>query len=362
MTKQLKALSVLVVAALSLHASNVKHDMLISADEAVKLIGKEGVVFVTGDSGDTYELGHIKGSVEMYAHHLHHSDKMGNMECAPLFMCKEDAEKYIGSKGITNDTMIIAYDDFKGPNATGVYAFFKSFGHEKLKVLDGGRAAVMKADPEQAVYDALKKEGKKFKKERKKLVKAKAPEAEIAAIKAKEADIKKKMKAQEKNLLVVKGLEKKHAHKEYHIDLSKIDYDWIAGKSELAKASEDIVKNGDKSQYAIIDTRGMIEIIGQRKMDNVARGGHVPGAKFIEWKNFTDFDNKLSFSKLEDMQKVFDKYGVRKDQTVYAYCQVGAGRSTEIISALKMLGYKNAKVYTGSWDEWGNDMNLPIRR
>lgn len=362
MTKQLKALSILMVAAFTLNASNIKHDMLISADEAIKLIGKDNVVFVTGDSPDIYELGHIKGSVEMYAHHLHHSDKMGNMECAPLFMCKEDAEKYIGSKGISNDTLVIAYDDFKGPNATGVYAYFKSFGHEKLKVLDGGRNALMEVDPQQKIYDDLRAKYKELRDVRKDLKKAKASEAEIKAAKDAENEAKAKMEAQEANLLVVKGKEQHVEPKEYKIDLAKIDYDWIAGKNELAKASKDIIENGEKSQYAIIDTRGMIEIIGQRKMDNVARGGHIPGSKFIEWKNFTDFDNKLSFKKLEDMQKVFDKYGVRKDQTIYAYCQVGAGRSTEIISALKMLGYKNAKVYTGSWDEWGNDMNLPIRR
>jgi thiosulfate/3-mercaptopyruvate sulfurtransferase len=62
------------------------------------------------------------------------------------------------------------------------------------------------------------------------------------------------------------------------------------------------------------------------------------------------------------MQKVFDKAGVKKDQTIYAYCMVGAGRGSHIISALRLLGYKNVKVFTGSWGTWGNDMNLPIRR
>ncbi len=363
MTKQvMKVCAIFLTAILSLNAANSKEDILISADEAIKLVGKEGVVFVTGDSDTTYELGHIKGSVEMYAHHLHHSDIMGNMECAPLFRCKEDAEHYIGSKGIDNDTFIIAYDDFKGPNATGVYAFFKSYGHEKIKILDGGRAAMMKADPQQQVYNELKKKYKAIKKELKKLKKAKADQAQIDAKKEEMKKAKQAMKDQEKNLIVVKGKEPKIEPKKYVIDMSKIDHSWIADKEDVKRAVSDILKNGDKSKYAVIDTRGMIEIIGQRKMDNVARGGHIPGSKFIEWKNFTDFKNKLSFKDLEEMQEVFDRYGVRKDQTIYAYCQVGAGRSTEIITALKMLGYKNAKVYTGSWDEWGNDMNLPIRR
>ena len=103
-------------------------------------------------------------------------------------------------------------------------------------------------------------------------------------------------------------------------------------------------------------------LIGERKMDNVARGGHVPGATFIEWKKISDADNKLSFRTAEKLKQVFESYGVTKDKTIYAYCHVGTGRSSEIITALELLGYPNAKIFTGSWDGWGNDMNLPIKK
>jgi len=141
-----------------------------------------------------------------------------------------------------------------------------------------------------------------------------------------------------------------------------VNYNYIAGKDELRKAVEDLVQKGQKSSFAIIDARGFEEIMGERKMDNVARGGHIPGATFIEWKNVTDMDKKLSFKELEKMQAVFEQNGITKDKTIYAYCHVGAGRSSHIITALELLGYPNVKVYTGSWDEWANDMNLPIRR
>ena len=339
-------LRVLVVGAMMLnwlYAS--QKDILISADEAVKLIGKEKVMFVTGDDEDIFKTGHIKGSVEMYAHHLHHSTITGKMECAPLFMCKEEAETYIGSKGIDNETLVIAYDDFKGPNATGVYAFFKSFGHEKIKILNGGRAAMMAVDPEQKIYDAIK-ENIKSAKENKELL----------------AKLNTELKAQEKKLLVQRGEGEKISPKKYTIDLNKVNYDYIASKDELLKAVEDILAKGQKSNYAIIDSRGFEEIMGERKLDNAARGGHMPGAKFIEWKNVTDFEKKLSFQELSKIQKVFEQNGITKDKTIYAYCHVGAGRSSHIITALELLGYQNVKVYTGSWDEWANDMNLPIRR
>jgi len=347
----------------------VNNKILISAEEAVKLIGNPKVMFVSGDNEDIYKLGHIKGSVEMYAHHLHHSEIDGEMHCAPLYRCPDDAEKYIGGKGISNDMTIIAYDDFKGPNATGVYSFFDSFGHKNVKVLNGGRAAIMAIDPAQKEYDALNKDLKAAKKEEKAAKEALKKEgADKAALEAsikkagdEAAALSKKMAEVEKRLLVVKGDEAVKP-KTYKIDPKKIKWSVIADKNEVKHAMADILKNGKNSKYVIIDSRGMAEIIGERKMDNVARGGHIPGATFIEWSQISDADKKLSFKSAEQIKEVYNRYGVTPDKTVYAYCQVGAGRGSEHITALQLLGYKNVKVFTGSWDVWGNDMNLPIKR
>jgi thiosulfate/3-mercaptopyruvate sulfurtransferase len=352
--------------------------LLISAKEAYKLIGKPGVMFVSGDSETAFENGHIRGSVGMYAHHLHHSDIMGRMHCAPLFMCPKDAEHYIGAHGIDNKTMIIAYDNFRGPNATGVLAYFKSFGHKNVYVLDGGVEQIKALDPNQKKYDELKKKARKIKKAYKKAKKAGNKE-EYKKLKAEYKKIKAAMKELEPKLIIQRGIKKvdlgnghhavlppekeaKITPKHYHIDPKHVDLSWVAGKEEVYAAVKDRLKNGDKSKYVIIDTRSMIEIIGERKMDNVARGGHIPTAKFIEWKNITDFERKLSFRDKKELEKLFKKYGVTKDKTIYAYCQVGTGRGSDIVTALRLLGYKNVKVYSGSWDEWGNDMNLPIRR
>jgi thiosulfate/3-mercaptopyruvate sulfurtransferase len=353
------------------------NSILISAEEAIKLIGQPNVMFVSGDSDDVYKLGHIKGSVEMYAHHLHHSDITGEMHCAPLYRCVDDAEQYIGSKGIDNDTLVIAYDDFKGPNATGVYSFFQSYGHKNLKVLNGGRNAIMEIDPAQIAYNDFKEKAKaekdRAKDASKQLKAAKKGEIQLDATKKAELEaivkeataaqkaFEEKMAEVEPNLLVVKG-DEEVTPKTYKIDTAHIDTSLIAEKNELKHAMEDILKNGKNSKYVIIDSRGMAEIIGDRKMDNVARGGHVPGSTFIEWNKISDMQNKKSFKSAAELQAVYDKYGITPDKTIYAYCMVGAGRGSEHITALKLLGYKDIKVFTGSWDVWGNDMNLPLKR
>ena len=355
----------------------VDKDILISAEDAIKLIGKKNVMFVSGDSEDVYKLGHIKGSVEMYAHHLHHSDITGEMHCAPLYRCIDDAEAYIGSKGIDNDTLVIAYDDFKGPNATGVHSFFESFGHKNLKLLNGGRAAIMAIDPAQIEFNKIKAELKataaKAKPAKKKLKNAKKgkitlTDAETAEFKAlikankkEQKVVKARLAKAGKSLLVVKG-ESHIEHKSYKIDKNSLNFTYIAGKEEVKHAMDDILEKGKDSKYIIIDSRGMAEIIGERKMDNVARGGHIPGSTFMEWSKISDLKNKKSFKSASELKSVYDKYGITSDKTIYAYCMVGAGRGSEHITALKLLGYKNIKVFTGSWDVWGNDMNLPLKR
>jgi len=355
----------------------VNNDILISAEDAMGLVGKKNVMFVSGDSDDVYKLGHIKGSVEMYAHHLHHSDITGEMHCAPLYRCIDDAEQYIGSKGIDNDTLVIAYDDFKGPNATGVYSFFQSYGHKNLKILNGGRNAMMQVDPAQAKYDAIKDELKAEKSNskaaKKELKNAAQEKTKLSAKKKAELDkiisvsekaqkaLEAKLKAADKDLIVVKG-EEHVTPKKYKIDQKNIDLSFIAAKEEVKHAMEDILKNGKDSKFVIIDARGMAEIIGERKIDNVARGGHVPGSTFMEWNKISDMENKKSFKSATALKEVYAKYGITKDKTIYAYCMVGAGRGSEHITALKLLGYENIKVFTGSWDVWGNDMNLPIKK
>ncbi len=399
-----------------------KSDILITAEEAIKLIGKKGVMFVSGDSDDSYPNQHIRGSVVMGAHHLHHSNIMGQMHCAPLYQCVEEAEHHIGAKGIDNDTLVIAYDDFRGPNSTGVYSFFKSYGHKKVKVLMGGFKAIRELDPAQKKYDALKKKlskaknpGKKakksldaYKKAQKKLAKAKedgdqkkikkyqkivdkGPLSEkqkakfkkiIADSKAEMKKIEAQMKKVEGQLLVTKSralteeesklskhdqialLEKEEGvkHKHYKINPKNLDYSAIASKADVLHAVNDIKKKGKKSKYIIIDARGMIEIIGERKMDNVGRGGHIPGSTFLEWKHISDNKRGVALRTPAELKAVFKKFGITKDKTIYAYCHVGAGRGSEIVTALEAMGYKHAKVYTGSWDEWGNDMMLPIKK
>ncbi|HHD72546.1 MAG TPA: sulfurtransferase [Epsilonproteobacteria bacterium] len=334
---------------------------LIAAADAIRLVGDKRAIFVSGESNDSYVRHHIIGSINMPAHSLHHSDDMGNMRCAPLYDCPEDAQRYIRSKGIKNDQMIIAYDRFRGSNASGIQSYFESFGHSNVAILNGGLDAIRALDPNQRVFDKLEAEQAAIKKEAKAAQQA-GEAKEAKKLEAQVLDIGAKMKLLAENLLIENGEEDQHEPSDLLLDSVQFKTQHIADKAEVKIAVDDILEHSDKSKFAIIDTRSMEEIIGRKKIDHVARGGHIPGAKFIGCENITDAKNKKSFKSTREMQKIFDKVGITRDQTIYLYSHVGAGRASYVAAALRLLGYENVKVFTGSWDTWGNDLSLPIRR
>ncbi|NIA03664.1 MAG: sulfurtransferase, partial [Nitrospirae bacterium] len=230
-----------------------------------------------------------------------------------------------------------------------------------VAILNGGLDAIRALDPNQRVFDKLEAQQTALKKEAK-AAKQAGETKEEKKLEVQVQDIGAKMKLLAGNLLIESGEEDQREPSDYLLDAVKLNTQYIADKAEVKKAVGDILENGDKRKFAIIDARSMEEIIGTKKIDQVVRGGHIPGAKFIGCENITDVKNKKSFKSTKEMQKIFDKVGITKDQTIYLYSHVGAGRASYVAAALRLLGYENVKVFTGSWDTWGNDLSLPIRR
>ncbi len=101
----------------------------------------------------------------------------------------------------------------------------------------------------------------------------------------------------------------------------------------------------------IIDARSAAEYDGTSI--RAARGGHIPGAININWEeNLTDAGTFKNAGALSGM------YRIPRDAEVVTYCQ-GAYRAANSFLALKRMGFKRARVYLGSWAEWGNMPELP---
>ena len=126
---------------------------------------------------------------------------------------------------------------------------------------------------------------------------------------------------------------------------TQIDPSIIIGFEEL---------NENIGKVTIIDARSPDEFDGTTP--RAARGGHIPTAKNIDWKNNLDGSGKLKPD--EELESL---YQMDTDAPIVTYCQ-GAYRAANSYLSMKKLGFKNVKVYLGSWGEWGNNLDLPIEK
>ncbi len=208
----------------------------------------------------------------------------------------KDAEEIFGEAGIDKETHVVIYDGGEGPSASGVWFVLEFFGHKNVKVLNGGFRKWMK-EGRLVTQDVLEVEKKRF-------------EAK--------------------------------PHPEKLVTLA-----WLK-------------KNMRNNDIVIVDTRSFKEFIGEDIRAGASRGGHIPGATHIEWKNFSDKLN--TFKSAERIKKILAQRGITKDTKVITYCHRGIGRSTDLAMAMKLIGYDNVFEFTGSWQEWSSDPRLPVEK
>lgn len=104
----------------------------------------------------------------------------------------------------------------------------------------------------------------------------------------------------------------------------------------------------------ILDARSPEEYDGS--MVRAAQSGHIPNSININWNQNLNEDG--TFKNDSELSKLYD---IPKDEEIITYCQ-GAYRAANSFLALKKLGFKNVRVYLGSWGEWGNKLELPVEK
>ena len=104
----------------------------------------------------------------------------------------------------------------------------------------------------------------------------------------------------------------------------------------------------------IIDARSIGEYNGT--IVRAAQTGHIPTSINIDWNQ--NISNDGTFKSNEELSEM---YNIPKDSEIITYCQ-GAYRAANSFLVLKKLGFKNVKVYLGSWGEWGNNIELSVEK
>jgi thiosulfate/3-mercaptopyruvate sulfurtransferase len=122
-------------------------------------------------------------------------------------------------------------------------------------------------------------------------------------------------------------------------------------------ATKDLVLEAlKKKAMQIIDTRSEKEYCGQTKL--AKRGGAIPLAKHLEWKQVLDPKTKR-FKRPSELTKLFRDAGIRVDQPATTYCQSG-GRAAVMAFTLELMGARDVRNYYRSWMEWGNSEDTPV--
>jgi thiosulfate/3-mercaptopyruvate sulfurtransferase len=111
-----------------------RSDVLVSADWVEQNLDTDGVVLVEVDEDTTaYDAGHIPGAVK-----LNWKTDLQDPVVRD-FVDRAQFEKLLSDKGISNDDTVILYGGNNNWFAAYAYWYFKLYGHEKVKLLDGGR-------------------------------------------------------------------------------------------------------------------------------------------------------------------------------------------------------------------------------
>ena len=78
--------------------------------------------------------------------------------------------------------------------------------------------------------------------------------------------------------------------------------------------------------------------------------GHIPGAIHLSFKDVQDANH--AFKTKAELEKVVAGYGLNADSPIILSCQSGKRAAVLYVAFTSVLGYKNVKVYDGSYNEW----------
>jgi len=256
------------------------------------------IVEVDYDPENAYRQGHLQGAGLIWW------KRDINDPITRDIISKSQFEDLLSRNGITTQSEVILYGDFNNWFAAFVFWIFKYYGHENVKIMNGGR--------------------KKWEIENRSYTKDEP-------------------------------------------QIPRTNYVAQPPNEGLRAYLFDVRRALDKKDTVLVDVRSPKEFSGEvtapaeYPMEHAQRGGHIPNANNIPWASAVN-DTDGTFKSVEELKKVYESKGITPDKDVICYCRIGE-RSSHTWFVLKyLLGYPQVRNYDGSWTEWGNMIGNPIEK
>ena len=271
-----------------------RSDVLVDADWVEAHIDDPKVVIVEVDEDTSaYDKNHIKNAVKI--------DWKSDLQ-DPVrrdFVDQEGFEKLLSARGIGNDDTVVLYGGNNNWFASYAYWYFKLYGHDSVKLLDGGR--------------------KKWELDSRDLVEA-VPERAATTYKAKAQDTS--IRAYRDDAVAAIG------------SLNLVD-----------------VRSPDEFS-------GKLLAPAHLPQEQAQRAGHIPTAVSVPWSKAANEDG--TFKADDDLRAIYAAAGLDESKDTIAYCRIGERSSHTWFVLKELLGHSNVKNYDGSWTEYGSLVGVPV--
>jgi thiosulfate/3-mercaptopyruvate sulfurtransferase len=275
----------------------VTTDWLAQQVAAGRIGGPDGIVLLESDEDVLlYETGHIPGALKIDWH----ADL--NDQVSRDYVDGARFAEVMGSRGIRRDTTVVIYGDKSNWWAAYALWVFSLFGHEDVRLLDGGRAKWIA-------------EGRELTRD----VPTPAP-----------------------------------------VDYPVIERDDSVIRAfrdqVLAHLGQPLVDVRSPGEYS-----GELLHMPDYPQEGAVRGGHIPGAKSVPWARAAAEDG--TFKNRADLEAIYlQEQGLKPTDDVVAYCRIGERSSHTWFVLTHLLGFEKVRNYDGSWTEWGNAVRVPVEK
>ncbi|MDT5152494.1 MAG: thiosulfate/3-mercaptopyruvate sulfurtransferase [Mycobacterium sp.] len=271
-----------------------RSDVLVTTDWAESNLDATNTVFVEVDEDTSaYDGGHIAGAVKLdWKTDLQDSVRRD-------FVDAQEFSKLLSDRGISNDDTVILYGGNNNWFAAYAYWYFKLYGHQDVKLLDGGRKK-WELDGRPLVSDAPARPSTSYS--------AQAPDNTIRAFR---------------------------------------------DETIAAIGTKNLVDVRSPDEFS-----GKILAPAHLPQEQSQRPGHIPSAINVPWSKAANEDG--TFKSDDDLAKLYAEAGLDGQKETIAYCRIGERSSHTWFVLAELLGHENVKNYDGSWTEYGSLVGAPI--